>query len=879
MSAGTGELVTVKNNPAFLDDEALIRGFVVRQIDLKHVLEAVTDSVGGPSRHTLVVAPRGMGKTTLVLRAAAEVRRDSELNAGWYPVTFAEESYGVLSAGELWLEAVSRIADQTGEARWRSIADSLLAVRDERDLRDRALARLMDFADERGVRLLLVIENLNMLFSEQLSTDDAWALRDTFQNEPRILVVATATQRFDQVDDVDKAFFELMRVIELPPLTNDECRVLWHRLTGELLEGDRVRPVRILTGGNTRLVAILASFAKERSLATLMKELVGLIDEYTIYFKANLESLPATERKVFVALADIWQPATAREVAERTRLDTNKCSALLKRLVSRGAVTEVQKSGGKTWYQVAERLYNIYHLMRVRGGEAERVRALVDFMVHLYGGREEFGSVAAGVLHEACGLGHGERRTHLQAFSGLVEALREPAERERLLREVLPHLAGMIPELPDSLRRSPELKRSLLPGEGAGWREWLVYIEHVRSLGPSAEEFREASRAFERLLTTTNPESDEGWLLLAGMLITAGGGPASGRVREALERARERNPQLPSASILRGWLATMIGDHQSARAAFRETLASSANLHWAWGYLVGFLEAHFPQGLSVGPLCEARSGDDHLALLVVAAARLASGDTHGTDESFEHVLVSAGDTVSAVTVTELYSLWIAWRERLGLDSEPVLSAIEQRWTSLPRPFPWGVYVRAARREPAKLEAHVERLIRAGGFTWVDAASLAMFVAGMGLEGLAMTALESVLSFQPKPELGWLGLILEGQLQLLANSPQAAFAAARQLLALQPNESTAASDLFVHLAAAGHAAAAAAMLTDSEWGRAAEPLVVALRLEAGEQVIAPQEVLEVAGDLRKKIAARRELLERVGATAPAGTASLEAGLGR
>ena len=61
----------------------------------------------------------------------------------------------------------------------------------------------------------------------------------------------------------------------------------------------------------------------------------------------------------------------------------SKVSALLGRLVRRGAVQIVDVEPGRRRYELTERLYNLYHLLRRSGGEG-RVRALVDILVHLY---------------------------------------------------------------------------------------------------------------------------------------------------------------------------------------------------------------------------------------------------------------------------------------------------------------------------------------------------------------------------------------------------------------------------------------------------------------------------------------------------------------
>ncbi len=389
------------HNPAFLGDDELEQAFVVREVDLQLMLETIRENSGSVKWHVLVVGQRGMGKTTLMRRLALAVRQDQRLARQWYPILFSEESYEVLSAGEFWLKALFHLAEQTQEPAWRAAYEELLAEADEQRLHDRAVEHLSAFASEWGVRLLLVAENLDMLFGEQLKDKDreAWRIREVLDAQETFTLVGTAMGRFDQVEREGAAFHGMFEFQELRPLDVQSCRVLWNHLSGWQLDRIQIRPLQILTGGSPRLLTILSSFARGRNFHGLMDELPRLIDERTSYFKANLDALPAYERKIFVTLADIWAPATAREVADRSRIDVNRTSALLRRLVTRGMVSEYQRKGRRIWYQVSERLFNVYHLMRRRGGESMRVRAMVDFMVCFYGDRDQPAEPPS-VIHE-----------------------------------------------------------------------------------------------------------------------------------------------------------------------------------------------------------------------------------------------------------------------------------------------------------------------------------------------------------------------------------------------------------------------------------------------------------------------------------------------
>ncbi len=415
-----------KHNPAFLTAEQLKTGFVVRHQDLEMVLQTVRDNDAGGHQHMLIVGARGMGKTTLVHRAAAAVKRDPELGEAWYPLVLAEELYSVATAGEFWLEMVRRLADQEG-GRWQTAYDALAKVKDDRTLHDAALARLRDFAEESERRLLIVVENLNMVLGEQITHDEAWTLRGTLQSERDIVLLATATSRFGAIEKIAQAMFELFDVYELEPLPLPDIAKLWRSVSGLEISERRARPIQILTGGNPRLVALLASFAAERSLRQLMRDLTHLVDDNTTYFKANVESLPARERKVFVTLAELWNPSTSREVADAARLEANKTSALLHRLVERGAVSIARQKKRRKWFQVAERLYNVYHLMRRRGAPGNHIRLVVEFLIHMYEG-DELRSRMQDIAVEASALNPEDRVDHLATLAQL--AVRFPGQRK-----------------------------------------------------------------------------------------------------------------------------------------------------------------------------------------------------------------------------------------------------------------------------------------------------------------------------------------------------------------------------------------------------------------------------------------------------------------
>ena len=411
-----------KSNPGFLTDDELVASFCVRTTEFESMVEALRECTGNANTHQIVIGPRGSGKTSLLLRIAAEIRRDENLSGRFFPVVYAEESYEVSTAGEFWLECLSRLADEAPRRKdrpnLRRSFEDLRQIRDDDTLRHRCLGVLQDFADMEGKRLVLIVENLNMLLRDIGDEDTGWQLRHTLQTEPWILLLASATSRFDEIDNPEKALYDLFRVLSLSPLDQDDCTTLWQVVCGQSRSTETIQALRILTGGNPRLLTIVARFGGNLSFRELMADLLNLVDDHTEYFKSHLDGLPAQERKVYLALIQLWKPVSAREVADLARLATSQCSAHLKRLTERGAVVVAGGTERRKLYYVAERLYNIYYLMRRARGRASLIEALIRFMEAFYSPSELMDFVIR-TAREAMSLDGEARWMHRIAFDRL----------------------------------------------------------------------------------------------------------------------------------------------------------------------------------------------------------------------------------------------------------------------------------------------------------------------------------------------------------------------------------------------------------------------------------------------------------------------------
>ena len=384
-----------KFNPGlFQTDDEVIAQFAVRKVEFKILLEIVKENIcSSTCQHVLIVAPRGRGKTMLLARLAAECRADSSFSGRVIPVRLMEENYEISTLADFWLEALIHLAHELAEIHpdtsleLKASHSDLKSRWQEREIAERARAAFMRSADRLDLHLVLMIENLQALV-DNVDEIFGWGLRHALQTESRLTLVASATSRFRALDDMEHAFFEFFRPMHLEPLDTKSCHKLWQALGGGERPESEIEPVRILTGGSPRLIAIIASFASHLSLDYLLEELVALIDEHTEYFRSHLEGMPNVERRVYLALVDLWRPSTTSEIAARASLGIRTVSTMLGRLTNRGAIA-FSGTRKKRMYSAVEGLYCIYYKLRRERGSAQIVRDLIRFMRLVFSEREQ----------------------------------------------------------------------------------------------------------------------------------------------------------------------------------------------------------------------------------------------------------------------------------------------------------------------------------------------------------------------------------------------------------------------------------------------------------------------------------------------------------
>ena len=390
-------------NPQSQKEQDFLANFVARQSTLAFFLQQLRlTGAAQAARHLLVVAPRGYGKTSLLRRISIAVRSEAEFKEKFIALTFREEQHNVISLDVFWrncLEALQEAREDEGadetelgqlEALWLQHSPRSTLKREEQD-GEPAWQAFYGHCKKLGRRPILLIDNLDSLLGG-LADQHQWALRRILQRDDGPFLMAAASRYPDSTHDTKAAFFEFFRIQTLDRLSDSEVmqclRTLASHRAGrgkkviELLNNDpgRISALNTLAGGNPRTLNVLYSVLEADMSADILSQLSAMLDTFTGWYQARTEELPMQTRAVFDALALNWDPMTAANLGLATGLDTPTVSSQLSRLEKLGYAETVSlssKKKGRNGYQVSERFYNIWYLMR---NGPRRARQTIKFL-------------------------------------------------------------------------------------------------------------------------------------------------------------------------------------------------------------------------------------------------------------------------------------------------------------------------------------------------------------------------------------------------------------------------------------------------------------------------------------------------------------------
>ncbi|MBK6008667.1 tetratricopeptide repeat protein [Ramlibacter ginsenosidimutans] len=385
-------------NPTSLSDEDFLGGFVARREMAGRLIDELASTPPrGTAKNHLVLGQRGMGKTSMLRRLAVAATSDPRLSSVLIPLSFREEQYNVHSLYVFWVNCLDALGDyfeRTGQGRKAEQLDR--EVEALNGASGASLELFNKWIERENRRPLLLLDNIDLLFAGLKK--DIHALREHVTKPGGIVIVGGAAAAVEEITDPAGSFFGRFEVWQLDRLSKEELIACLRRLAlargreGEkvlqLLDKDpaRIRTLHDLTGGNPRTLTLMYILLELDSGGDVFTDLERLLDQVTVLYKARVEDLPGQARVVLDAVALAWNPVLASQVAATTMLEVTAVSSQLDRLQKEGVIEKVSiSSTTKAAYQISERFFNIWYLMR-HGPRRQRskLRWLTFFLRSFY---------------------------------------------------------------------------------------------------------------------------------------------------------------------------------------------------------------------------------------------------------------------------------------------------------------------------------------------------------------------------------------------------------------------------------------------------------------------------------------------------------------
>lgn len=584
-------------NTGRMRPEQAVASYAARRPLLKRLLSEIdAEKPKSRAQHHLIVGQRGMGKTMLLARIAAELKLVPAFAERFIPLVFAEEQYAVDRLSKFWLNCLDSLADArethgdtAAVAEIDAVVHQLTASPAPSSSHDQPYADQVYAAFARafasnGQRPVLLVDNLQMVF-ERLDHTQQHSLRELLMRPGSPILIGASPSPPPQTQDYGAAFYDHFKYHYLQPLSEGEMRDLLLHLAEATRRDDvrqrveqhpaRIKVLRQLTGGNPRTILSLFFLYAEDFAPTVFGDLENLLDRMTPLYKARFEELTPQQQVIASAVANHWDPVTAPRLAELCAIPSSTISAQLDRLERNGTLERVSLYGEtRTGHQIAERFFNIWFLMRGASRRQRReVEFLTRFLENFYEPRER------------------------ERLAGLMMLGEAPFSPDRLLWSQALADSLPTPESSVELRRHTEL--AALREESKEARQRLRDVIDLDSLPKATLEFAEIEKRLVALVPNNAGIAPRGFakLVLGSRALFVNGDR---------ERLAARSSELTSDELAR--IETAIGTSRESDLAhcgeaavtwFSERLANGQIRHRtdAEDWNRAFAQAESPESL------------------------------------------------------------------------------------------------------------------------------------------------------------------------------------------------------------------------------------------------------------------------------------------
>lgn len=391
-----------KYNPSQISPQELEATFVGRECLIEEILSKLNQQAQAKSNQNyLIIGPKGIGKTNTLLILKNRIQSNKVLSRGYLPLNFAEEEYSLITLRDFFVKILEVLKQDCHQDDCLIAFDKISQEISDEIAVEETISFLKTFSHKNDYKLLLFIDNFELIFSDQIRQQSAVKrLRDVLMNDNFMLIIGAAPTYFEEVMGYKQPLYNFFKIYSLEEFDFTLMQELLFKRAScdgnnKLVERlktyhPKLKALYHLTGGNPRMILMLYRILAFSELPGVKTVLNSLLDDLTPYFKNKLENIRSPQqRKIVDTLALLDRPASPTELARAARLPVNQVSSLIKRLQYEGYIRLApQKRRKTTYYILSERLFRIWHQMRYKSSHHQNMPFLIEFISIWYSLKE-----------------------------------------------------------------------------------------------------------------------------------------------------------------------------------------------------------------------------------------------------------------------------------------------------------------------------------------------------------------------------------------------------------------------------------------------------------------------------------------------------------
>jgi tetratricopeptide (TPR) repeat protein len=359
--------------------------------DLLEKLERNAEKKGG--QHYLFIGPRGIGKTHFLTLIENAIKTNENLQKRYAVIRFPEENNRILSFADILLGITEILGEVTDDSEWRQLYRSTSKIAKDEDIIDTIVPRLRQYQKQTGRTLLILLENIAALFTEQIKQEqDIHRFRTFLMDTPCSTLVGTSPVYFPGLYDTKSPLYDFFDIQVLEDLTEEQTLEMirrnleWEGCTAILKEFDsltpKIRTIHIMTGGNPRLIMMLYQLVAHDNLLDVKIQFQKLLDQISPFYQDRMKDLAPQERALLETLAlNRSEPRTPANIAKYLRKSPQQTSSLLQRMTNAGYLTASKNPQDRRSriYRIKEGFFDLWLAMSESRIQRKRLGYLVEF--------------------------------------------------------------------------------------------------------------------------------------------------------------------------------------------------------------------------------------------------------------------------------------------------------------------------------------------------------------------------------------------------------------------------------------------------------------------------------------------------------------------